>query len=54
MVASNANVGGASTAAALAIAKGWESLVVPGILVGTLGNVIGNIVGIVIGTMFGA
>ena len=54
MVASNANVGGASTAAALAIAKGWDSLVVPGILVGTLGNVIGNICGILIGTIFGA
>ena len=54
MVCSNANIGGASTAAALAIAKGWEELIVPGILVGTLGNVIGNIGGILIGTLFGA
>ncbi len=54
MVCSNANIGGASTAAALAIAKGWESLIVPGILVGTLGNVIGNIGGILVGTLFGA
>ncbi|MBU3877146.1 DUF819 family protein [Faecalicatena sp. AGMB00832] len=54
MVCSNANVGGATTAAALAVAKGWGSLVVPAILVGTLGNVIGNIGGILIGTIFGA
>lgn len=54
MVCSNANIGGGATAAALAVAKGWESLIIPGILVGTLGNVIGNIAGILIGTMFGA
>jgi len=54
MVCSNASIGGAATAASLAIAKGWESLIIPGILVGTLGNVIGNIAGILIGTMFGA
>lgn len=54
MICSNASIGGASTAAALAIAKSWESLIVPGILVGTLGLAIGNIAGIFVGTMFGA
>ncbi len=51
IIASNANVGGPTTAAALAIAKGWQSLVVPALLVGTLGYVIGNYYGIFIGTM---
>jgi uncharacterized membrane protein len=53
VICSNANVGGATTAAAMAIAKGWPSLVVPAILVGTLGNVIGNIAGIFVGTLLG-
>ena len=51
IIASNANVGGPTTSAALAIAKGWQSLVVPALLVGTLGYVIGNYYGIFIGTM---
>jgi hypothetical protein len=34
LVASNANVGGPTTASAMATAKGWSSLVMPGILVG--------------------
>ena len=54
MVCSNANIGGGSTAAALAIAKNWERLIIPGLLVGTLGNVIGNFFGILMGTIFGA
>ena len=45
-VASNANVGGPTTAAAFAIAKGWHTLIFPAILVGTLGYVIGNYYGI--------
>ena len=45
-VASNANVGGPTTAAAFAIAKGWHTLIFPAILVGTLGYVIGNYCGI--------
>jgi len=49
-VASNANIGGPTTAAAYAIAKGWGALVVPALLVGTLGYVIGNYYGIFIGT----
>ena len=51
IIASNANVGGPTTAAAMAIAKGWEALVVPALLVGTLGYVIGNYYGIFVGTL---
>ena len=49
-VASNANVGGPTTAAAFAIAKGWSELIIPAILVGTFGYVIGNYYGIFVGT----
>lgn len=45
-VASNANIGGPTTAAAFAIAKGWHTLIFPAILIGTLGYVIGNYYGI--------
>ena len=50
-IASNANIGGPTTAAALAIAKGWNALIVPALLVGTLGYVIGNYYGIFVGTL---
>lgn len=36
-LASNANVGGPTTAAAMAQAKGWQKLVLPALLVGILG-----------------
>ena len=49
ILASNANIGGPTTAAAMAIAKGWTSLVLPIILVGTLGYIIGNYVGLFMG-----
>lgn len=52
-VASNANIGGPTTAAAYAIAKGWTAMVVPSLLVGTLGYVVGNYYGIFIGTFLG-
>ncbi|HLR08537.1 MAG TPA: DUF819 family protein [Bacillota bacterium] len=45
IIASNANIGGPTTAAAFAIAKGWTKLIVPVMLVGTLGYVIGNYLG---------
>lgn len=51
LIASNANVGGPTTAAAMAVSKGWSELIVPALLVGTLGYVIGNYLGIVIGTV---
>lgn len=45
LLASNANAGGPTTAAALAISKGWQGLVGPILIIGTLGYVIGNYVG---------
>ncbi len=44
----NANLGGAPSAAAMAISTGWNRLVLPGILVGIWGYVIGTPVGIVV------
>ncbi|WP_404459396.1 DUF819 domain-containing protein [Oceanobacillus kapialis] len=52
ILASNANIGGPTTAAALAIAKGWKDLIGPILIVGTLGYVIGNYVGTVLGLWF--
>lgn len=45
LLVSNANLGGPTTAAAMAIAKGWQKMIVPILLVGTLGYVIGNYLG---------
>lgn len=52
VLASNANIGGPTTAAAMAISRGWTKLIGPILLVGTLGYVIGNYVGIFIGNYF--
>lgn len=49
ILASNANIGGPTTAAAMAISKGWAKLVGPILLVGTLGYIIGNYAGTAIG-----
>ncbi len=49
VVASNACLGGPSTAAGMAIAKGWQKLIVPAILVGIWGYIIGNYLGTFIG-----
>ena len=48
IVASNANIGGATSAGALAIAIGRGDLRLPGILAGSLGNAIGTYAGFVI------
>ena len=53
LLASNANLGGPTTAVALAISKGWTQLVGPIMLVGTLGYVLGNYLGIFMGTLLG-
>lgn len=51
ILASNANIGGPTTAAAMAISKGWHRFVAPTMLVGTLGYIIGTYVGIFIGQL---
>lgn len=52
LLACNASVGGPTTAAAMAIAKGWRELVGPIMLVGTFGYLIGNYAGTLLGTWF--
>ncbi|OAT86032.1 hypothetical protein A6P54_17970 [Bacillus sp. MKU004] len=52
LLASNANVGGPTTAAAMAIAKGWKDLIGPILVVGTLGYIVGNYVGTALGLWF--
>ncbi len=44
-VASQAAVGGPSSALAVAVSREWKSLVLPGIIVGLLGYAVGNYVG---------
>ena len=54
VLASNANIGGPTTAVAMAISKGWNKLVGPIMLIGTLGYVIGTYFGIIVGSILGA
>eukprot|EP00898_Chlorokybus_atmophyticus_P000438 jgi/Chlat1/1395/Chrsp12S01969 len=51
LVASNANVGGPATAAAMATARGWPNLVQPALLTGTLGYTVGTGLGIAVGRL---
>lgn len=51
--ASNANCGGPTTAAAMVLAKRWNSMVIPCILCGTFGYAIANFIGIGLGTWLG-
>lgn len=53
LLVSNANIGGPTTAAAMAIAKGWKNLIGPILVVGTLGYIIGNYIGTTLGLWFG-
>ena len=54
ILASNANIGGPTTAAGMAISQGWNALVGPVMLVGTFGYVIGTYLGILVGGLLGA
>ncbi|MBO6113053.1 MAG: DUF819 family protein [Lachnospiraceae bacterium] len=54
ILASNANIGGPTTAAGMAISQGWNKLVGPSVLVGTLGYAIGTWLGILVGSLLGA
>jgi len=54
ILASNANIGGPTTAAGMAISQGWSHLVGPVMLVGTFGYVIGTYLGILVGGLLGA
>jgi len=49
LLASNANIGGPTTVAGMAAAKGWRSSLVPAVLVSTLGYALGSIVGLATG-----
>ena len=48
LLASNANIGGPTTAMAMAISKSWDKYAAPVMLVGTLGYIIGNYLGLII------
>ena len=54
VIASNAAVLGATTAPALAAAKGWKDLVTPAVLVGVLGYALGTFIGTLIYKTWGA
>ena len=54
IIASNANIGGPTTAAGMAISQGWTKLVGPAMLVGVLGYVVGNYLGTIVGIVLGA
>ncbi|MDE7244522.1 MAG: DUF819 family protein [Oscillospiraceae bacterium] len=54
IIASNANIGGPTTAAGMAISQGWTKLAAPAMLVGVLGYVIGNYAGTVVGILLHA
>ena len=51
LLASNANIGGPTTAVAMAIAKGWNKLIAPIMLAGVMGYIVGNYLGIFMGNL---
>ena len=50
-VASQAAVGGPSSALAVAVSRGWHGLVLPGIIVGLFGYAVGNYLGIAVSSL---
>ena len=53
VIASNANMGGPTTAAAMAVARDWPALVTPAILCGTLGYAVATFIGVAVGHWLG-
>jgi uncharacterized membrane protein len=49
VIASNANMGGPTTAAAMAVARRWRHLVLPAVLCGTLGYAVATFLGVALG-----
>jgi uncharacterized membrane protein len=49
VIASNANMGGPTSAAAMAVARRWETLVIPAVLCGTLGYATATFLGVAVG-----
>ncbi len=54
LLASNACIGGPTTAVAMAIAKGWNGLIVPVMVSGVWGYVLGNYAGVIVGNVLQA
>jgi uncharacterized membrane protein len=46
VMASAVCIGGPSSAAAIASAKGWRDLLIPGVLAGSLGYAVGSFIGV--------
>jgi uncharacterized membrane protein len=53
IMASAVCIGGSASAPAIASAKGWRDLLIPGILAGSLGNAIGSFIGVSIAGWLG-
>ena len=53
VIASNANMGGPTTAAAMAVARRWNTLITPAILCGTLGYAVATFIGAAVGNWLG-
>ena len=51
LLSTNAAIGGPTTAAAMAIAKGWNTLIIPVMLSGIWGYILGNYMGVIVGNV---